>query len=59
MQIDKRGIQEFVFMCNFISVETDLHLVVNYNNRTTFLRSYSKEGFKAVKISTANISCEI
>ena len=29
------------------------------NNRTIFLRSCSKEGFKAVNISIANVSCEI
>ena len=44
-------------MGNFVSVEPDLRIVVT--NCTTCLRSYSKEGFKAVSISIANISCEI
>ena len=44
-------------MGNFISVKPDLHIVVT--NYTACLRSCSKEGFKAVNISIANISREI
>ena len=36
-----------------------LYQIFSRNNRITYLQSCSKEGFKAVNISVANVSCEI